>query len=259
MEIQLRSSIGLMTRSLNVEEQTQSIGSGQTVGVTIEGANQEHVNVPWVSDGAGNLNWSQTKPLYFNGSKKIQVMAYKPYNEDWTDVRSTTYTFTVAQDQTEDGYIASDLLWTAQTSAPASSVNLNFRHQLAKIVINVSSETLDEELLGAQVYVSNVYPSIPFTGGILGEPEGEKIGINLGALDQNLHACAIIVPQVCEEGLSLIRIVIGEEVYVYKLPENKEFKSGYVYTYNLSVVETDPMMKAKNITAPGFGEEQIWN
>lgn len=256
VEIKLEASIA-KTRSLNADEQTEFINAGHEVGVTIEGASVAHVNVPWISDGAGNLSHSQ-EPIYYTQKKAASIIAYHPYDATWQDVKNTAYTFSVATDQSSEGYAASDLLWANATKmASETAIVLNFTHRLSKIVMNFHSQDI-ENLTGAKVYISNTFVDVDFKNGLLQDLGEHQHEIFVGELDETGKACAIIIPQTIPAGQLFLRVVIDEKVYGYKMPDDKEFLSGYSYTYNLDVTNREETMDGTATLIPSFSEVIEW-
>lgn len=255
VEIRLGASI-TQTRSLNMDEHSRFIKDGHEVGITIDGASMEHVNVPWLSDGQGNLSHISA-PVYYTGKKAAHIYAYHPYNAEWTDVMNTSYTFSVATDQSGDGYTQSDLLWsTATRPADYNMVVLNFAHKLAKIIVKLTSSDISD-LTGARFYICNTYTSVGFQGGSLGDLGETQHEIFVGEMDATGKACAVIVPQEMKMNQLFMRVVIGEKVYAYRMPEDKEFKSGYSYNYNLDVTNREATL-GSTTSIPGFAQETEW-
>ena len=63
-------------------------------------------------------------------------------------------------------------------------------------------------------------------------------GYNLGTYNASGNA-AIIIPQTINQNTDILKVTLstanGGKTYIYKLDENKEFKEGYVYTFNLKL------------------------
>ena len=129
LEIKLKSEVTPASRVADANYQSTQIVEGQQVGVTITGAKNGHINVAWTAGADGSLTNTEEAVYYGNGTATI--MAYHPYNPDWA---STSHMFSVGTDQsTNEGYLASDLLWATATSAKTESpVVLTFAHMLAK-------------------------------------------------------------------------------------------------------------------------------
>ena len=108
---------------------------------------------------------------------------YPNFSDDVTTSGETTY-FTIQQDQTAtDSYLRSDLMTAAASATRALASNgnwnvteaaLSFQHQMAKIVVNASSE--DENIITIKKVVLNaVKPRVPLTVGSSGYEVGAAI------------------------------------------------------------------------------------
>ena len=74
-------------------------------------------------------------------SKSVWALYYGDETADnvaWNGSSSFSGTWSVQGDQTGDGYQKSDLLWAMKSTVNAGNqANLNFRHQVAKVVIHI--------------------------------------------------------------------------------------------------------------------------
>lgn len=243
-EIKLTSAIkSLKTRGLDLDEQTTAIVAGGKVGITVKGAQTSHNNKIWTADGNNQL--TQPDPIYFSGSNPVTISAYYPYNEEWREVADgATYSFVVESDQHSYGSKKSDLLYASATSDSSNPiVNLEFSHLLSKIIIKVSS-TENADLSNAWLYVTNTSKEASFTAGSVECTGNSVYPILAGIANQ---AAAIIVPQQVKAGTKFITIELGDHTFYYTLPEDKTFKPGYVYTYDLSINDT-PDLSLKNMS-----------
>lgn len=244
VEIKLTSSIkSPTTRGLDLNEQNTIIVAGGKVGITIKGAQTTHNNKIWTADGNNHL--TQPDPIYFSGKNPVTISAYYPYNEEWREVADgTTYTFTVESNQHSYGSKKSDLLYASATSDSSNPVvNLQFSHLLSKIIIKVST-TENADLSNAYLYVTNTSKEASFTSGSVSCTGNSVYPILAGIGNQ---AAAIIVPQTVKAGTQLITVELGDHTFYYTLPEDRTFKPGYVYTYDLSINDT-PDLSLKTIS-----------
>lgn len=233
-EILLTSKILDQTRTANLDEQKNHIVNGQKVGVTITGASSTHENVSWTADGAGNLSHAGD-PIYYSGNQEATIVAYHPYSS-WKDVVNTTHTFTVQENQsTTAGYVNSDLLWAKTTTQKSNTaVNLAFKHMLSKVEVVLTSTDANITLNDACISLYQVITNVSFGNGELLAATSPTIS-SIGIGDHTSQAAGIIVPQTVAQYTPFVRVQIGNDVYSYVLPDDKEFKSGYKYTYNLAV------------------------
>lgn len=230
-EIRLTSEITSSSRAIQNLQSTQ-IESSTGVGVTINGAKSEHKNVKWVTESDGVLK-NTSKPIYWGNQDKIEITAYHPYNEKWTEM-SNDYVFSVSTDQSSaPNYLNSDLLFvnSKNVSRPTDSnpILLKFDHKLAKININLEGDNLNNP----QVYIcgTNITTNFDLSTGNLSdtnEPNNEEIYAGVGA-----NTSAIIIPQ--EVSGKFIKVVNDDKVYYYSLTSPKTFESGNKYEFTLTI------------------------
>ena len=153
----------------------------------------------------------------------------------------------IAVNQNEgNNYANSDFIYarTTATYKIYEKVMLSFYHQVAKVVVNVSSESFapDAEITGItleDVYIGGVFqePALPNSGTpTLGTwtTTGNKAQINMYPLETTGNA----IPQVDDSPEKLITIHANVDgtarEFRYK-PEKLEWKSGMTHTYNLTL------------------------
>ena len=236
-EIRLTSEI-IPSRVTALNCQSTQIVEGQKVGVTITGASSAHNNVAWTAGADGSLT-NGGAAIYYKGNNQTNVTAYHPYNNTWT---GTNHVFSVSKDQsTNEGYLASDLLWARNTSDKADEVvPLTFEHKLAKVAVKLVMDNPAADLNGITIYICGTKTSTNFNpiDGILSEYTSATVEeIKAGVTAANAYtASAIVVPQTLPAGTRFIRIVQGNKVYSYSIgSEGKELKSGYTHQYTLTV------------------------
>ncbi len=243
-EIRLTSTVNSMTRINSFDVQSTQIESGQQVGVKIEGAESEHSNIAWTVGNNGELTTND--PICW-GAGDITVYAYHPYNSG-VDFNNS-FDFRVSDDQTDDGYKNSDLMWAYTTSPQTTkAVELNFTHKLSKInvVLENSSES-DVNLNNATITICNVNRATtfePWSGHFYNEFESGDI---LAGTATN-QASAIIVPQYISSGKKFIKIEAEGKTYYYTLNNNKQFEPGMVYTFRLSIKASVVVSLSETVT-----------
>lgn len=246
--IQLTSSIEMYSRGTSLDEQSTMVAAGQKVGVTITGANAEHVNQPWIALADGTL--SNTSTAVYWKDQNIAVTAYQPYNSGWTDL-ATAKTFTVQTDQSGSGYADSDLLsGTITSSRTAGALTVPFTHKLSKIAVTLTSEQLN--LTGATISILNTKPSVSFTpstGAIGTTASGTATTIKAGVTTAEAWtAAAIIVPQTLAVGTKFIQIQKDGATYTYSLPSQLKCLTGNSYSLTLNVTREQVILSASNVT-----------
>jgi hypothetical protein len=120
-------------------------------------------NVKYVtSDGSSSFTPSDPSKaitLPYTGSK-VDFIAYYPQK---TSITSYAYPVNLSDQskQTDIDLLYSDNVKEVTTSNP--SVNLNFKHQLSKIVLNISSDKAGYSLAGLKIKILNVAVEAPFS------------------------------------------------------------------------------------------------
>jgi len=234
--IRLTSSITPMNRGVSINQQSTQIEDGRRVGITIMGASQEHSNQIWIANPYGEL-LNTTAPIYWR-ENDVTIYAYHPYQENW-DVNTTVKKFDIQTDQSETGYLESDLLWTSQTGTKSTSpIAMTFTHKLSKINVILTSEDITD-LSNATIKICNTESSVGInlqTGELTQSQSDELVDIKAGVTTSHEYtSAAIIVPQTKMAGTKFIDITHNGNSYYFTLPENKEFKSGYSYSYTLKI------------------------
>lgn len=231
------------TRSTEDLQSTQ-INSGVTVGVFgLSGENTitNGDNASYIVEGSGNLQAS-TSTMSWPESGSLTIYAYAPYQESWNDV-STTKTFMVAADQsTDEGYLASDLLYASASASSYSTINMSFAHKLARLIITLNTNSA---LSKATVKVMNTKPAATFTltDGSIGEATGDATTITVGsniALSANGSTTlyAVIIPQTIPANTTLVEVTDGMETWKYNFSTATTFESGKSYTFTINAGTT---------------------
>ena len=181
----------------------------------------------------GALVGANDNVWYGDETLEANVLSYYPYKAG-AGYKAEGYTFTVEADQmTEGGYAASDLLVASTTSKPTKeTVMLPFKHALSKIVININSE-LDEEVkevMFADVYGSAVVNLVEGTSTV----NGEKGNIKAAKVDADTWTL-ITVPQ--SEATPRILVVVGDKQYNFDIEAATNFAAGKMATANLTLTK----------------------
>lgn len=204
--------------------------SGDKIGVTIlQGETPYVTNECMTYDGdafKSELCW------YTEGEQNSKFVAYYPYAE------TVPTTFTVAADQSGEGYAAADLMTAVKDQVvPQASVAMVFKHMMTRIVINidnqvnakVSSLLLKNAVLSASVDVAA--QSVEVAAGV----EAEAITPSTVTADKKY--AAIVVPQTVAFQLYL-QVENGKKTITKTLNETT-LKQGGQYTINVSVLPGD--------------------
>lgn len=210
------------------------------------------------SNGANMQAESQQQYFPVNGGN-VDAWGFYPAKTDDTGYNITeesSTSFTIAENQSDDAnYRKSDLMFGTNNpnneasfagTAKGNIVPLTFKHKLSKIVVTLADGGGVEanRFDGARINMFGPLPTvtiIPSKSGItLGATSGTapSSGYNLGTYNASGNA-AIIIPQTISQNTDFLKVTLstenGGKTYIYKLDEDKEFKEGYVYTFNLKL------------------------
>ena len=256
-EIKLTSKI-IPSRVSALDCQSTQIVEGQKVGVTITGATSVHKNVQWTVGAEGTLT-NGGNPVFFSEDDEAVITAYHPYDSYYT---GTSHQFKVNTNQsTEEGYLASDLLWAKTTSTQTNEpVSLVFSHKLANVNVTLVPFIPGTDLSDITVYICGTKTSTYFnpTDGSLSDYTGASVGeIKAGVTTENAYtASAIVIPQTLAAGTQFIRIVQGDKVYSYNVgSQGKELLSGISHNYTLTVKDKGLELVSNNIE--NWGDDNV--
>ena len=225
-------------------------------------------NLAVTFDGAA---WTPAQTIYW-GAGKSDVYAYYPYIEQVQDVQSQY--FAVAEDQTGDGYEASDLLWAKADGVKQTdgAVNLRMSHLMSKLTVKIvagedyvgslpddASVLLHSTVTGARIDLSKGSVSKdPYSGAK--SIKMKKLGLRTydGVLAVVYEA--IVVPQMLESSVPLLEINSKSVSYLLEDPFN--FRPGVAYTYTATLNTSTTSIKVDigceledwNGTGGGSGE-----
>ena len=252
--IKLTSEIS-PTRVTSLDYQSTQIVEGQQVGVTINGARDEHKNVAWSVGGNGSLI-NTGAPVYW-ADGNITITAYHPYNPAWS---GTSHDFAVSTDQSdEESYRNSDLLW-AQTSSSVTddAVPLMFSHKLAKINVTLRSDDISD-LSGATVSIcgTGIGTRFNLSTGAAPTATGNTADIIAGTTTSSYTAAAIVVPQTVAGGTKFIKVELDGRTFHYTLPSDKTLKSGYAHNYTLRINENKTEIELEYDNISDWEDENI--
>lgn len=198
-------------------------------------------NLAVTFDGAA---WTPSQTIYW-GAGKSDVYAYYPYFEQVQDVQSQY--FAVAEDQTGDGYEASDLLWAKADGVKQTdgAVNLQMSHLMSKLTVKIvagedyvgslpddASVLLHSTVTGARIDLSKGSVSKdPYSGAK--SIKMKKLGLRAFEGVQAVVYEAIVVPQMLESSVPLLEINSKSVSYLLEDPFN--FRPGVAYTYTATL------------------------
>lgn len=275
VEIRLTSGLEVQTRASHNHD--IYLHPGEQVHVWVDDAKdiQPDVTVEnlykdrklTLNDGGAFIGETMYFPQTGNAVNIYAINGNFDADADWSEngFWGESITHKVEQDQKDDGYVKSDLVYVKENNVPRTQgrVGLNFRHMLSKIEVVLVQGSGSPNI--AKVEILNTKPEAKFTpskeaDGLTVEASGEATPIEIDAdlTDAGTAAKtdndegkvlneAIIVPQTLREGTQFIRVTLadGGELF-YSLPEDKTFdpdkKYRYTITANLNRFELDGIL-----------------
>lgn len=238
------------TRAASQDLQNTQIESGVKVGVFVT---QDEVSTPDINnhlltaDGSGGFTG---ETMYFpEGATSVNIYAYAPYNSDWNDKLNVNNVFTVPADQsTEEAYCKADLMIGTPNPNPITpaeqTIQLNFKHKLAKLNLDFNQESSQIDLKGATVSILNVLPEVSVNVGTgeIGQAAGTATTITAAEFADEastFEASAVFAPQTISSTAQFVQVVTADEkTFTAPLNQTVEFKSGKKYTYTVQFVES---------------------
>lgn len=212
---------------------------GETVALQINAGGW----LNYTADASGNLTGND---YYWQNTDPVTVQGICPA----TAAGSTTWS--VESDQSSyRNYQSGDLLATGVTTVNyGNAANLTFRHQTAKLVVNIVDGPIvpdDPEVTvgGYKLALTGTFTK-PSSGSSFGTwtPGAQTGSITPYRLSYpntvagktiKVSYAALVIPQILDAGTKLISILINGQLYTYKLPLDITWKPGCVYTYTITV------------------------
>ena len=212
---------------------------GETVALQINAGGW----LNYTADASGNLTGND---YYWQNTDPVTVQGICPA----TAAGSTTWS--VESDQSSyRNYQSGDLLATGVTTVNyGNAANLTFRHQTAKLVVNIVDGPIVPDNPEVTVGNNNLALTGTFTKPSSGSSFGTWTpGAQTGSITPyrlsypntvagktiKVSYAALVIPQILDAGTKLISILINGQLYTYKLPLDITWKPGCVYTYTITV------------------------
>ncbi len=231
------------TRTIN-DLQNTDLSTAVTVGVfSLSDENTlltNGDNAAYTTDGNGNLT-ATGSAMNWPASGSVSIYAYAPWQSAWS--YDAEKTFTVAADQSSDeGYLASDLLYASQTAtSQTSAVNLGFSHKLARLALTVTADA-STTLTDATVKIVGTKPSTVLTLAdcTISEATGTAQDITIGSginitAGQSQTLYAVVVPQTIAANATLIEVTAGSKMWKYHFTDAKTLAGGKSHSLTVSV------------------------
>lgn len=226
---------GVNSRAVN-----NAWGENDQIGISVKqsGAFGDVVNKHYLVSNAGSVSAaSANDAIYYpEDGSTVDFVAYYPYT---AAIANNMYAVNLT-DQSSQAAI--DLLYsmnaTQKDKTTATPVQLTFKHQLAKIVLNITKEATIPTLAGLQVAVigTKTKASFALLDGTL-TPDGvSTLDIAAKVNDGGTLAEAIVLPVAGLTG-GQISFTLGGKTQVWNIPAGQDFAAGSKITYPVTIKE----------------------
>lgn len=183
----------------------------------------------------GNF-WKSASPLYWSDTA-CDFYGFYPYQPQFPSIEH--FPFSVALDQNEGGFEASDLMYAKAegVTKEAGSVDLHFHHMMSHLVVKLvkgkkfSGEIPDD----ATAHVYNTTNSCVvdwYKGSVEREAFGQKKTITMKK-NSNSEFEAILVPQTINKKTPLVELTMGGIAYL--LEYSLTLKAGWTHTITVTL------------------------
>ena len=240
------------TRTVS-DPQNNALSTSNSVGVFVingnttitNGDNNKH------SVGtSGELTTSSTMNYPSEDGATVNIYAYAPYKSGVT--LSADNNFSVSADQsTESGYLASDLLYASKTgqASTENAVSLNFTHKLSQLQIVIQNDA-DVDLSKATVSISGTKVATTFnpSTGAMGAATGEATDIKVASITAAATVYGVVVPQEIAAGTELVKIVAAGKQYVAKLTSAATLTGSKAYKFTVKLSSSEEPVVTVPIT-----------
>ncbi len=177
-----------------------------------------------------NGTFTSASPIAYDGSdsKSLSYHAAYPAVENF----SSAFTFEVAEDQTGEGYEASDLLVANVAATTDVKPALSFYHTMSNIIINVNGTNVASSAIvfNAQKSVACDITAATYVA------NGDAAAIT-AAKNGNVGFKAVLAPQTFAAGQTIATLTTSTGVYEWTVSADKVFQSGKQYLYTWTVDE----------------------
>lgn len=233
------------------------------IGVFMLSSNDKNViekNIPYITSQGNGYFISQSTPIYYpEDNSTVDFIAYYPYGEKISEY--TNYDIDLsnqAKQSTIDLMTAVNLTGRDQSSPQG---NLQFRHLLAKLVLNLKSTN---SLKGIKASISGlkIKGTANLSNGTI-TPSGEASTFSLYINEEATQAEAILLPQSLSESLKIKLEFNGQSKEIdTKISGTLEQGNKYIYNVNINYqgeeITTDPQAKyTKWAETPLITESQL--
>ena len=194
----------------------------------------------FASDNAGTLQPSKgVYPYYPTNGANVNIRAIYPTGY----MNSSEFSVVDINQSGQDAYMASDLMFAKVTDVARSdnAVLLTFEHKMTKIQVNLTGEG-GVVLTNSTVKLLGVKTKTTFNPqtGEVNYLNATGAASNILMTNNGAQGCAaIIVPQSKPSGYLLEIVLQNNDVLHYKTVQDIVFEPGKVYTFNVTVIESN--------------------
>lgn len=159
---------------------------------------------------------------------------------------SDTFTHTIAADQSGDGYETSDLMVAYAEASTATSVEFDFYHAFSQVNVTLiiddqrtvtgSDNVIESSISEIYAKGSNIECNI-----ISGAYTANSESLSISPAAAGSVYSAIVAPQTIAQDAEFFTALVnvGSGAYTWEMDEAREFKSGYRYDFEATVVVSD--------------------
>lgn len=250
--------------------QATQIVKGESVYVWLENITGDKTVDAWKLTAGDNGELTGDIQKYFpDGTESLKSYAVHANTtiEEGSSLPSEIVHNVMADQKITENYIKSDLLYSIKDEVKKGTENtLKFYHMLSKLEVKlIAGEGYTaEELKAFEVSILNTSLTAKLTvdktkteSGVLETvvaAEGEKTPISINAFTDD-YAEAVIVPQTVAAG-DFIKFKSGEKELVYKLDNEKAFKAGKKYKYEVTIKRSGISVTTSEVTWTDNQESQ---
>ena len=230
-EIKVSAAIeGAANSTVKTRVTNNSWNDGDAIGIFMKNSGSTlstsslAVNAKYVTNGGGNFSPTLTNEIHFPfNDDKVDFIAYYPYTNP---LDGLNYLVDVS-DQSSLSNI--DLLYSNNAkglNASYGNVELNFKHQLSNVILNISmADKPDYDLTGLTAEITNVYTKASFSlvnGTISNENEIKNVSFKVNV--DGKSAQAILLPTTSLDSMILV-LTLDCISYSFNLAISKEISS----------------------------------
>ena len=196
---------------------------GDEIGIQI-GTSEDQQGKYTYATNDGNGTWSSENPVSWKEDQTADVTAWYPYyKKENADISNQA-----------DGYTQYEFLKAEETGQSSQqTVNLTFKHQMAKVMCRVKDNY--RYIRGAKVRFYGM-PSVTFDKGVVTATgtRGEITPYSIDYIDLTTYV-ALLAPQTIESGESFIEVAANGKTYRLKPADAIQLEAGKSYNYKITI------------------------